>query len=178
MTAICVFFQNNSRLLIYTPDDTTMVFPNNVITRHNGIVPTIDTHSNTRHHTTLFDDLTIENSTTSDDIVCLVGDINRIPQPFVGLRNVKFVRNAGLLFGQLLNDSNVLNIDPTSTISWTTTESSDPSEVYNNSGILELYNMTMIRNTIYLLRFKYHPGNIKAAYNLLLVKILNKDIYQ
>ena len=84
-------FQNNSSLLIYTPDDTTMVFRNNVITRHNGIVTTVDTHSSTRHHTTLFDELTIENSTTSDGIVCLVGDINRIPQPFVGLRNVKFV---------------------------------------------------------------------------------------
>ena len=171
-------FQNNTHLLIYTADDTTMVLRNSVITRHNGIVATVDTHSST----TLFDELPIESPTTSDGIVCLVGDINPIPQPFVGLKNVKFVRNARLLLGQLLSDSNVSNIHLTSSISSTAPESSDATQVYNNSD-----NITMIRNTIYLFQFKYHRSNIKTsnvknnviyslAHNLLLVKILNNDI--
>ena len=137
-----------------------MVFRNSAITGHNGIVATVDTHSSTDDDSTLFDELT-------NSIICLVGDINRIPQPFVGLKNVKFVGNTGSLFGQVLNDTNVSNIDPTSSISWTAPESSDASEVYNNSGILELYNITVIRNTIYnsdldeLFEFKYHRIRMK-----------------
>ena len=75
--------------------------------------------------------------------------------------------NVSLLFGQLPSDSHVSNIDPTSSISWTAPKSSDASKMYNNSGIFEFYNITLIRNTIHnrdfdeLFEFKYHRSRTK-----------------
>ena len=62
---------------------------------------------------------------------------------------MKFIGNTGLLFTQILVNDDISTIDPTNSISWTAPQSSD-AEVYNNSGILQLYNITAQRNTIYI----------------------------
>ena len=89
-------FQNNTGWLMCTPHDKGMVFQNNAITTHNGTVAAVVTHSS------IADELTIETSTTSNSIIYLIGDINRLRQPFIGLRNVKFVRHTGLFLNQRL----------------------------------------------------------------------------
>ena len=84
-------------------------------------------------------------------MIYMIGDIDRKPQPFVGMKYTQFIGNTGTLFGQILIDTTVSNIDPTSSISWRAPESSRATQVYNNTSILELYNITLIRNTIYIL---------------------------
>ena len=50
------------------------------------------------------------------------------------MKHTQFIGNTGTLFGQISIDRNLSIIDPISSISSTTPESSDASEIYNNSS--------------------------------------------
>ena len=100
------------------------------------------------NETTLFDNIQVIKCTTYYSLFYLIGDMSQRVQPFVGVKNSQFVPNNGMIFGSILIDSNISNIDKTQSIPWNNPPQSSDNEYYNSSGILEFTNITAIGNTL------------------------------